>query len=88
MLFTLDNQIKVSVEDVKGIGVLNVGQQVERPQLKIVPRRDALAKYGITLPEFGEIINVMLAGDVVSQVYEGNKAFDLTLKVKIGRAHV
>lgn len=40
-----------------------------------------MAKYGITLPEFGEIINVMLAGEVVSQVYEGNRSFDLTLKV-------
>lgn len=40
-----------------------------------------LAKYGITPPEFGEIVNIMLAGEVVSQVYEGNKSFDLTLKV-------
>ena len=40
-----------------------------------------LAKYGITPPEFGEIDNIMLAGEVVSQVYEGNKSFDLTLKV-------
>ena len=40
-----------------------------------------LAKYGITLPEFAEIVNVMLAGEVVSQVYEGNQSFDLTLKV-------
>ncbi len=40
-----------------------------------------LAKYGITPPEFAEIVNVMLAGEVVSQVYEGNKSFDLTLKV-------
>ena len=40
-----------------------------------------MAKYGITLPEFGEIVNVMLAGEVVSQVYEGNRSFDLTLKV-------
>jgi len=60
---------------------LNVEQQIERPQLKIEPKREAMAKYGITLPEFGEIINVMLAGEVVSQVYEGNRSFDLTLKV-------
>lgn len=40
-----------------------------------------MAKYGITLPEFAEIVNVMLAGEVVSQVYEENRSFDLTLKV-------
>ena len=80
-MFLLGNQIKASVEGIEGIADLNVEQQIERPQLKIEPKREAMAKYGITLPEFGEIINVMLAGEVVSQVYEGNKAFDLTLKV-------
>lgn len=80
-MFALGNQIKASIEDIEGIADLNVEQQIERPQLKIEPKREVLAKYGITLPEFGEIISVMLAGEVVSQVYEGNKAFDLTLKV-------
>ncbi|MEG2120706.1 MAG: efflux RND transporter permease subunit, partial [Rikenellaceae bacterium] len=65
----------------EGIVDLNVEQQVERPQLKIEPKRDMLAKYGVTMPQFAEIINVMLAGEVVSQVYDGNKVFDLTLKV-------
>ena len=80
-MFSIGNQIKAAIADVPGIADLNVEQQVERPQLKIEPKREVLAKYGITLPEFAEIINVMLAGEVVSQVYEGNKSFDLTLKV-------
>ena len=41
-----------------------------------------LAKYGITLPEFSEYINVALAGEVISQVYEQGKSFDLIVKVK------
>jgi len=80
-MFSLGNQIKASIEGIEGIADLNVEQQIERPQLKIVPKREILAKYGITLPEFGEIVSVMLAGEVVSQVYEGNRSFDLTLKV-------
>ncbi|MFY1611443.1 efflux RND transporter permease subunit [Macellibacteroides fermentans] len=80
-MFTIGNQIKASIQDVEGVADLNVEQQVERPQLKIEPKREMLAKYGITPPEFAEIVNVMLAGEVVSQVYEGNKSFDLTLKV-------
>jgi Cu(I)/Ag(I) efflux system membrane protein CusA/SilA len=80
-MFALGNQIKTSIQDIEGMADLNVEQQVDRPQLKIEPKREMLAKYGVTLPEFAEIINVMLAGEVVSQVYEGNKAFDLTLKV-------
>lgn len=80
-MYSLGNQIKASIEDVEGVADLNVEQQIERPQLKIEPKRELLAKYGISLPEFAEIVNIMLAGEVVSQVYEGNNSFDLTLKV-------
>ena len=80
-MFAVANQIKEAVEDVEGIADLTVEQQVERPQLKVVPRREMLAKYGITLPEFGEMVSALLAGEAVSQVYEGNQAFDLTLCV-------
>lgn len=80
-LFAIGNQIKTSVHDVKGVADLNVEQQVERPQLKIVPKREMLAKYGLTPASFAEIVNVMLAGEVVSQVYESNRSFDLSLKV-------
>lgn len=80
-MFAIGNQIKASIEDIEGVADLNVEQQIERPQLKIEPKREMLAKFGITLPQFAEIVNVMLAGEVVSQVYEGNQSFDLTLKV-------
>lgn len=80
-MFEIGNRIKTSIQDVKGIADLNVEQQVERPQLRIEPKREMLAKYGVTLPQFADMVNVMLGGEAVSQVYEGNKAFDLTLKV-------
>lgn len=80
-MYALGNQIKESIADVDGIADLNVEQQVERPQLKIEPKRDMLGKYGITMPEFAEMVSVLLAGEAVSQVYEGDQAFDLVLKV-------
>ena len=80
-MFTLGNEIRQAIEDVPGIADLNVEQQVERPQLQITPRREMLGRYGITLPEFGRMVSVLLAGEAISQVYEGNQAFDLTLKV-------
>jgi CzcA family heavy metal efflux pump len=79
-LYTLGNNIKSSIANIEGIADLNVEQQVERPQLKIVPRREMLAKYGITLPEFSEFVSVMLQGEVISQVYDDGKSFDVTLK--------
>ena len=80
-MFEIGNQIKYAIQDVDGIVDLNVEQQIERPQLTITPKRELLAKYGISLPEFAEIISVMLAGEIVSQVYEGNRSYDLNLKV-------
>ena len=77
-MFEIGNQIKYVIQNVDGIVDLNVEQQVERPQLTVTPKRELLAKYGISLPEFSEIISVMLAGEVVSQVYEGNRSYDLT----------
>lgn len=80
-MFSIGNKIKEEIKDIEGVADLNVEQQIERPQLHIKPRREILAKYGISPAEFGEHINVLLAGAVVSQVYENNQTFDLTLKV-------
>ena len=81
-MFTLGNEIKSAIQGIPGIADLNVEQQIERPQLVISPKREMLAKYGISLPEFSEFVNVCLAGEAVSQVYEKAKSFDLTVRVK------
>ena len=80
-LYSLGKQIEEAVKDIDGIADLNVERQVERPQLRIEPRREMLARYGVTLPQFARMVGVLLGGQVVSQVYEGEKSFDLTLKV-------
>ena len=80
-MYSLGNLIKEEISDVKGIADLNVEQQVERPQLQIVPNREMMAKYGLTMSDFGEMVNVLLNGQVVSMVYERDRSFDLTLKV-------
>ena len=79
-MYALGNEIKEAISSVEGIADLNVEQQVERPQLKITPRREILARYGISLPQFAEYVNVLIGGEVVSNVFEGNRSFDLTLK--------
>ena len=79
-MFTIGQKIQEAVKGIPGLVDLKVEQQIERPQLAIVPKRELLAKYGIPLPEFEEYVNVMLGGEVVSQVYDGNSTFDLTVK--------
>ena len=80
-MYALGNQIKDEIKDIEGIADLNVEQQVERPQLTIRPRAALLAQYGVTIPEFASYVETLLQGKAVSQVYDGNSTFDLTLKV-------
>ena len=80
-MYEIGQKIKTSISGVEGIADINVEQQVERPELNITPKREMLARYGISLPEFAEVVRVMMEGEVVSTVYEGNRSFDLTVKV-------
>lgn len=83
-LSTLRNiglEIQKATQGIEGLADLNVEQQVERPQLTITPRRELLARHGITLPEFGEFVNAALGGETVSQVLDGAKTFDITVRM-------
>ena len=79
-MFSIGNRIKDVISDVEGIADLNVEQQIERPELKIVPRREMLARYGIPLSAFNEFVSVNMSGEVVSYVYEQGKTFDLVVR--------
>lgn len=79
-LFTISNQIKNEIQNIDGLVDLSVEQQVEIPQVQIKAKRDILNHYGITIGEFNEFIDVAFAGEKVSEIYEGNKTFDLILR--------
>ena len=81
-LYLYANRIKTAIDGIEGIADLNVEQQIERPQLQIVPKREMMAKYGVTMPVFAEFVEVNLAGAVVSQVYEKGKVFNLIVRAK------
>lgn len=80
-LYNIGNKIKNHISEVSGVVDVNIEQQVGRPQLDIRPKRDMLAYYGVALGEFADIINVALAGEKVSQVYEKGFPYDLTLRM-------
>ncbi len=80
-MYQLGNQIKNAIGDVEGVADLNVEQQIERPELKITPKREMLAKYGIPLSAFNEFVAVNMAGETVSQVYEQGRSFNLVVRV-------
>ncbi len=79
-MFSLATQIKNDISGIEGLVDVNVEQQVEIPQLQIIPKREMLKQYGIPMNEFAEFIDVAFAGEKVSEVYEGNMSFDLVLR--------
>ena len=73
-MFAIGNRIKAAVADVEGIADLNVEQQIERPELKIVPKRE------MPLSAFNEFVAVNMAGETVSQVYDQGRTFNLVVR--------
>ncbi|MDE6321026.1 MAG: CusA/CzcA family heavy metal efflux RND transporter [Muribaculaceae bacterium] len=80
-LYRLGSQIKELASTVDGVVDVNLEQQTGRPQLDIRPRREMMARYGVTMPQLTRFIEVMLAGQPVSAVYIDGLPYDLTLKV-------
>ena len=80
-MYSLGKEIKSAISGIEGLADVTVEQQVERAELQIVPRREMLARYGVTLAEFSEYVGVALSGEAVSEIYDGSATFDLTVKV-------
>jgi len=58
-----------------------VDQQVEIPQLQIRANREMLAKYGITIKQFNEFVDISFGGEKLTDIYEGQRRFDLVLRL-------
>lgn len=79
-LFSTGNEVKQEIENIPGLVDLNVEQQIEVPQIRIIPNRTMLAKYGIRLGDLMDFIDVAFAGEKVGQVFEGQRSFDLVVR--------
>lgn len=79
-LRTVAEEIRGQMEGVEGVVDLAVEQQQNVPQVQIRPDRRALARYGLTIRDLSEMVDVAFAGEVVSQVMEDDKTFDLLVR--------
>ncbi|MCH8961045.1 MAG: efflux RND transporter permease subunit, partial [Bacteroidetes bacterium] len=73
-------RIRGAVEQVEGVVDLSVEQQADVPQLRIYANRKAMARYGVTPAHLAEYIDVAMGGEVVSQIREGQEAYDLVVR--------
>lgn len=80
-LYSIGKEISEQASSVPGVVDVNIEQQIPRPQIEIIPRREMLARYGITMPQFSEFIETVLGGKQISQVFAGNLPYDITLRI-------
>ncbi|OFY97511.1 MAG: multidrug transporter AcrB [Bacteroidetes bacterium RIFOXYC12_FULL_35_7] len=80
-MFTLGNEIKSTISGIKGLVDVNVDPQVEIPQIQIRANREMLAQYGITIEKFNEFVDISFGGEKLSDIYEGQRRFDLVLRL-------
>lgn len=79
-LRAIAQDIRSQMEGVQGVVDLAVEQQMDVPQIRVKADRLAMAKYGMTVAEFSEAIDVAFNGEVVSHVLEGQQTFDLLVR--------
>lgn len=80
-MFAIGNQVKSSIVDIEGLVDVNVDQQIEVPQIQIRANREMLARYGITVEQFNEYVDVAFSGEKLSDIYEGQRSFGLVLRL-------
>lgn len=83
ILFQKANQCANLIKKIKGITDIKVEQIVGLPQMLVKYNRQKIAQYGLNITELNQIIQTAFAGQVASQIYEGEKKFDLTLRFLI-----
>lgn len=80
-MYMLGNQIKSDIEGIEGLVDVSVEQQTETPQLQVKANRAALAKYGISIEDFNEFVDLAFAGEKLSDIYEGERSFEVVLRL-------
>ena len=79
-LRAIAGQVQEAVRSVPGAVDVQVERQVLVPQLTIRLNRNALQRYGMQTGEVARDLEVLFGGKVVSQILDGQKAFDLVLR--------
>jgi len=65
---------------VRGVADLGMFRSLGQPNIKIVPDRVACARYGLNTGDVESVVQAAIGGQAVTQVYEGEKRFDLTVR--------
>lgn len=79
-LFETGKAIESKIKSINGIADVAVDQQIEVPQLRILPKRQILSAYGMTIKELMTQVDIAFAGEKAGEIYEGQQYFDLMVR--------
>lgn len=75
------DEVAALIQDVPGAADINVEKTVGLPQMNVKYKREALARYGLSIADLNLLINTSFAGKKAGIIFEGEKTFDLVLRL-------
>ncbi|QDU26678.1 Cobalt-zinc-cadmium resistance protein CzcA [Anatilimnocola aggregata] len=81
-LLSTAEKVKRAIQDIEGVTPPVIEPVQQTPEIHIRLRPNDLAKYGVTREYVGNIMQTALQGEVTSQVLEGQRRFDLLIRLE------
>ncbi|QNH61378.1 efflux RND transporter permease subunit [Hymenobacter sediminicola] len=85
VLYEKANQAAALIRPLAGVGDLKVEQMVGLPQMRVTYDRAKLAQYGLRVQDLNTLLRTSFAGEVAGQVYEGERRYDLVVRLDSSR---
>lgn len=74
------DEVYAQLKTVQGVEDLGIFRNLGQPELRITLNPDKMAQYGVDAADANAVIEMAIGGKAVSQVYEGERKFDLRLR--------
>ena len=81
-------KVKKMIEDVPGVSGIFVEEVAGLPQIQVKYNHEKMAAYGISVDDISEILETTFAGAVAGSLYEGDKKFDIVLRMDPSQRNV
>lgn len=81
-------KVKKMIEDVPGVSGIFVEEVAGLPQIQVKYNHEKMAAYGVSVDDISEILETTFAGTVAGSLYEGDKKFDIVLRIDPSQRNV
>lgn len=81
-------KVKKMIEDVPGVSGIFVEEVAGLPQIQVKYNHEKMAAYGVSVDDISEILETTFAGAVAGSLYEGDKKFDIVLRMDPSQRNV